>query len=55
MELRRPNISGMDVHKEAIVIAVLECRREAGNGVRHRNQSQQHSASSSTVYGGAGM
>ena len=35
---------GMDVHKEAIVIAVLNEQWEAGDGVHHRNQSQQHSA-----------
>ena len=35
---------GMDVHKEAIVIAVQNEQREAGDGVRDRNQSQQHSA-----------
>src|SRR5258708_5771852 len=34
---------GMDVHKEAIVIAVLN-DREAGHGIHPRNQSQQHSA-----------
>jgi len=38
------------VHKEAIVIAVL-MRAEAGDGVRHRNESQQHSAVHSQVCG----
>ena len=35
---------GMDVHKEAIVIAVLNEQWQAGDGIDCRNQSQQHSA-----------
>jgi hypothetical protein len=32
---------GMDVHKEAMVIAVPEWQREAGDGIHRGNQSQQ--------------
>ena len=35
---------GMDVHKEAMVIAVLNEQWEAGHGIDCRNQSQQHLA-----------
>ncbi len=35
---------GMDVHKEAVVIAVLSSSGKAGDGVDRGNQSQQHSA-----------
>src|SRR5947208_14002399 len=35
---------GMDVHKEATVIAVLNGRWQAGDGVDRGNQSRQHSA-----------
>ena len=35
---------GMDVHNEAIVIAVLNSSGNAGDGVDRGNQSQQHSA-----------
>ena len=35
---------GMDVHKEATVIAVSERQGQAGDGVDRGNQSQQHSA-----------
>jgi len=35
---------GMDVHKEAIVIAVLSSSGKLVMGVHGRNQGQQHSA-----------
>jgi hypothetical protein len=35
---------GLDAHKEAVVIAVLEWQWQAGDGVDRGNESQQHSA-----------
>ena len=35
---------GMDVHKEAISIAVLNFSGKLVSGIRHRNQGQHHSA-----------
>jgi hypothetical protein len=34
---------GMDVHKEAIAIAVFKFLGQAGNGMHDRNQGQHHS------------
>jgi hypothetical protein len=35
---------GMDVHKESISIAVMNLRRQGGDGMRHQNESQCNSA-----------